>query len=162
MGPQDAELASPSSPNLIRTKNEGRRVAPAAYLTLVHIKNERHLGMDGTRGDGSRRRGGVGGGGPPRAGAVLPGREPSSGGSRDEQKQGHPVHQGEYFQIRSFTASRAREEPRPGSALGEDDLGHPVVHIAALLAEQVQLLQSGVLPRPFGWVLFRQEEEKRL
>lgn len=32
-GPQDAELASPSSPNLIRTKNEGRCVALVAYLT---------------------------------------------------------------------------------------------------------------------------------
>lgn len=44
-------------------------------------------------------------GGPPRAGAVLPGWESSSGVSRDEQKQGHPVHQDEYFQIRSITAS---------------------------------------------------------
>lgn len=43
--------------------------------------------------------------GAPRAGAVLPGRESSSGASRDEQKQGHPVHQDEYFQIRSFAAS---------------------------------------------------------
>lgn len=54
--------------------------------------------MDGTKDDGSR-------GGPPRAGAALPGRESSSGVSRDEQKQGHPGRQDEYFQIRSFTAS---------------------------------------------------------
>ncbi|KAK1883950.1 Mannitol-1-phosphate 5-dehydrogenase [Dissostichus eleginoides] len=54
VGPQDAKLASPPSPNLIHTKNEGRCVALVAYRTLIHIKKESHLGMDGTRGDGSR------------------------------------------------------------------------------------------------------------
>ena len=77
---------------------------------LIHIKNESHLGMDGTRGDGSR--------GPPRAGAVLPGRESSSGVSRDEKKQGHPVHQDEYFQIRSFTASVQQRSPVPDQRPG--------------------------------------------
>ena len=45
-------VTSPFSPNLIHTKNEGRCVALVAYLTPIHIKNEGHLGMDGTRGDG--------------------------------------------------------------------------------------------------------------
>lgn len=77
---------------------------------LIHIKNESHLGMDGTRGDRSR--------GASRAGAVLPGRESSSGVSRDEQKQGHPVHQDEYFQIRSFTASEQERSRVPDQRSG--------------------------------------------
>lgn len=117
---------------------------------LIHIKNESHLGMDGTRGDGSR--------GAPRAGSALPGRESSSGVSRDEKKQGHPVHKDEYFQIRCFTATEQREEPSPRSTPGQADLRNPVVQTAALLTEQVQLLQSRVLPGTFSWVLFTQEE----
>ena len=120
---------------------------------LVHIKNESHLGMDGTRGDGSR--------GPLLgAGAVLPGRESSSGVSRDEQKHVHPDHQDEYFQIRSFTASEQERSRSPRSAAGEADLRDPVVQTAALLTEQMQLLQSRVLPRAVSWVLFKQEEEE--
>ncbi|KAK5609508.1 hypothetical protein CRENBAI_007222 [Crenichthys baileyi] len=72
VGPQDAELASPSSPNLIRTKNEGRRcVAPCCMPDLDHRKKESHLGMDRCRG---RR---IHGGAAPLrlgAGAVQPGR----------------------------------------------------------------------------------------
>lgn len=44
-----------------------------------------------------------------------------------------------------------------GSALGEADLRNPVVQAAALLAEQVQLLQSRLLPGPVSGVLFRQD-----
>ena len=93
--------------------------------------------------------------GAPRAGAVLPGRESSSGVSRGEQKQGHPLHQDEYLQERSFTASEQERSRGPSSALGEADLRDPVVQTPALLAEQVQLFQSGVLPRPVGRVLFK-------
>ncbi|KAM4719177.1 phospholipid-transporting ATPase ID-like [Anableps anableps] len=70
-GPQDTELASPSSPNLIRTKNEGRRrAAPRRMPDLVRRKNEAHLGTDGCRGRRvpRRDRGGRG------AGAASPGR----------------------------------------------------------------------------------------
>ena len=90
---------------------------------------------------------------------MLPGRESSSGVSRDEQKQGHP-HRDEYFQIRSFAASEQVEEPGPRSAAGEADLRDPVVQTAALLTEQVQLLQSRVLPGALSGVLFTQEEEE--
>lgn len=76
---------------------------------LIHIKNESHLGMDGTRGDGSR-----GPLGP--APCCLDGNPPQE--YPGMKKQGHPVHKDEYFQIRSFTASvkqRSRvPDQRPG------------------------------------------------
>lgn len=62
--------------------------------------------------------------------------------------------------LRSFTASEQREEPSPRSTPGEADLGNPVVQTTALLTEQVQLLQSWVLPRPLSWVLYKQGEER--
>lgn len=73
---------------------------------LIRIKNESHLGMDGTRGDRSRLSGARSGPAP----CCLDGKS-SSGVSRDEQKQGHPVHQDEYFQVRSFTASDQQWRP---------------------------------------------------
>lgn len=73
---------------------------------LIRIKNESHLGMDGTRGDRSRLGGARSGPAP----CCLDGKS-SSGVSRDEQKQGHPVHQDEYFQVRSFTASDQQRRP---------------------------------------------------
>jgi len=151
VGPQDAELASPSSPNLIRTKNEGRCVALVAYLTSFTERMRVILAWTGQEATFT---------GAPRAGAVQPGREFSSGVSRDEQKLVHPVHQDEYFQVRSFAASEQVRSPR--SAPGEADLRNPVVQTAALLTEQVQLLQSRVLPRAVGRVLFRQKKESGL
>lgn len=46
-----------------------------------------------------------------------------------------------------------RPRPRAGPSLGEGDTGHPVVDTAALLAEQTELLQGGVLPRVLIGVL---------
>ncbi|KAJ7988443.1 hypothetical protein DPEC_G00323600 [Dallia pectoralis] len=81
-GPQDAVIASPFSPNLIRTKNEGHLCRSRAIPDSIHIKNGSHLGMDGTRDDEIA--------GATRAGHAMPGLESSSGVSRDE-KQCHPV-----------------------------------------------------------------------
>lgn len=77
---------------------------------LIHIKNESHLGMDGTRGDGSR-----GPLGP--APCCLDGNPPQEypGMSRNRVIL---FIKDEYFQIRSFTASEQERSRDPDQRSG--------------------------------------------
>lgn len=81
--------------------------------------------------------------------------ESSSGVSAGDEP-GRPHRDERFPSMGSFT----ERSPIFASASGEADLGDPVVQTPALLAEQVQLLQRGVLPSPVHrWVLLRQERE---
>lgn len=120
---------------------------------LIHIKNESHLGMDWTRGDRSR---GVGAHLGP-APCCLDGNPPQEYPGMSRNKLVLFIR----TRISRLEASQhliTQKEPGPRSTLGEVDLGKPVVQTAALLAEQVQLVQNRVLPGIISWVLVEQKD----
>lgn len=131
---------------------------------LVHIKKEDHLGMDGTRSDGTARRKATSG---LHICPVLPGLLESLLRSIQGCEDSSPSSSSSFILKicvdfhQGLTASRACEKSPIGrSASWQSDLGKPVVGAAAFFTEHVELLQSWVFPRPVSRTLYRSNKEE--
>lgn len=120
---------------------------------LVHIKKEDHLGMEGTRNDGTVRRKATSG---LHAPPILDCIRASSEAFRDVKiNHHHPLFKGCMYFHQGLPSHSCEKSSISRSANWQSDLWKPVVGAAAFFAEHVQLLQSWVFPRTISRTLWK-------